>query len=267
MGKNIHHREYEFHDRWAQRESINKIDLKAIFEGSTALEHEYILSNLCSLKGKKILDIGSGLGEASVYFALKGAKVTTADISYGMLRFGKTLAKRHKVCIEPVQVISDVLPFEDESFDIVYVSNTLHHIQKLETAIREIKRILKKDGMMVSIDPIAYNPIINIYRIMANGVRTIDEHPLTISDIKAIRKNFSNCKIKTFWLLTLVLFLNFYLIDRIHPNEDRYWKRIYLVERKIAWWFRPLARLDSIILKILPIFRWWCWNVVILARK
>ena len=53
----------------------------------------YISKVILKHGGKDILDVGSGLGEASVYFALKGLNVTALDISKGMLDFTKSLQK------------------------------------------------------------------------------------------------------------------------------------------------------------------------------
>jgi SAM-dependent methyltransferase len=55
-----------------------------------------------------------------------------------------------KVYFKNVDVICDIeldkLPFENESFDVVYSSNTLEHINNIEKVMYEVWRILKKDG-------------------------------------------------------------------------------------------------------------------------
>ena len=49
------------------------------------------------LKGKKLLDIGAGLGESSVYFALHCAEVTTTDVSSEMVKTAVGLGERYGV--------------------------------------------------------------------------------------------------------------------------------------------------------------------------
>lgn len=259
--------EEAFHDAWAAGARVEDVALDAMFEGCTALEHRQILGRLGDLRGRRLLDVGAGLGEASVYFAKRGAEVTASDVSGGMLEFAGRLAAHHGARIATVQAPADALPFPDDSFDIVYIANALHHVADVPAAVGELRRVLRPGGTFVSIDPIAYNPAINVYRRMAMGVRTEDEHPLRRADVAAIRGMFAASEARMFWLLALALFAKFYLIDRVDPNADRYWKRIFRVEREIRWWFRPLAAMDDILLRLVPPLRWWCWNVVVVAKK
>jgi hypothetical protein len=69
-----------------------------------------------------------------------------------------------------------------------------------------------------------------------------------------------------FWMTTLALFAKYFLIDRVHPNQDRYWKRILTESRRSLWWWRPLLALDSLLTRV-PGARWWSWNVVLWGRK
>ncbi len=260
-------REQEFHDEWAQSRRAAEIDLRATLEGSTALEHRYISSRLGELEGKKILEVGAGLAELSVAFALRGAHVVASDLSHGMLTAAGSLARGHDVTLFRVQAMGEFLPFANGSFDVVILANVLHHVEDCGAVLREVQRVLKEGGTMVSMDPLLYNPLIRVYRRMADRVRSPDERPLTRKDVSFITGFFPSSEVRMFWFLTLALFLKFYLVDRIHPNQTPYWKHIFRVEADVAWWFRSLAKLDDWILRVLPFLRWWCWNVVVVARK
>ncbi len=61
---------------WALTTPLDQILVHECFEAPTALENRFILGQMGPLRGKKILDIGAGLGESSVYFAMQGALVT-----------------------------------------------------------------------------------------------------------------------------------------------------------------------------------------------
>ena len=85
MSNNIHRKEEDFHDQWAKSESIEYIDVIKMNESITAPEMRYITDIILTHGGSTLLDVGSGLGEASVYFATKGLDVTALDISSEML--------------------------------------------------------------------------------------------------------------------------------------------------------------------------------------
>jgi ubiquinone/menaquinone biosynthesis C-methylase UbiE len=264
--ESVFEKEEIFHDEWASSADIDKVMVDEFFEACTAPENRYILKSLGNIEGKKVLDIGCGLGESSVYFAKKGADVVATDISPGMLKVAQKLAAKHNVKLQTKKSYSNQLDFPDESFDIVYVANLLHHVD-IDSTLKEIKRVLKKGGTFVSWDPLAHNPVINVYRKMAMGVRTEDEHPIKMSELQIFKKYFPELTYTTTWLFTLNIFLKFYLIDRVHPNQERYWKKIIVEHKKLEKLYGGLERLDQGILKVFPFMKRYCWNIVIIGKK
>jgi SAM-dependent methyltransferase len=259
-------REKVFHDDWASSTSLDKIAVRNCFEAPTALENKEILRRIGSLTGKRILDIGAGLGESSVYFALKGARVTTTDLSPEMVRTCVALARMHGVEIEGVVSSGEHLNVESGAYDVVYIANTIHHVTDKKSLFEEIRRALKPGGRFFSFDPLAYNPAIAIYRKIATEVRTVDERPLRVSDLALAKQYFINVQHREFWILSLALFFKYYLIDRINPNADRYWKRILTETANSLWWWMPLCSLDAILTRT-PIIRWLAWNMVMWGEK
>lgn len=266
MSDNILIKEEIFHDNWAENINIESIDVDQFFSIPTAPENRWIKNQIGEINGKKILELGCGAGEASVYFAKQGGKVTATDISEKMLIVAQKLATKNNVSIETKKVSANELPFGDDEFDIVYAANLLHHVDIGHTA-SEIKRVLKQGGIFCSWDPVAYNPLINIYRKMATEVRTDDEHPLKLKDLKTIKKHFSNVRTKGTWFFTLYIFVKFYLIDRINPNQERYWKKIIYDYSKIEKIYTRLEKIDNFILSIFPFLKYLCWNISIIAKK
>jgi SAM-dependent methyltransferase len=262
----VHERETEFHDAWAADTHLEDVLVRECFEAPTALENRFILAKMGDLRGKSVLDIGAGLGESSVYFALQGADVTTTDISPLMVDKVRQLAEKHGVQVTGIVSTAESLCVPENHFDFVYVANTIHHIHDRDLLFHQIYLALKPGGMYVSYDPLAYNPIINAYRGMATSVRTPDESPLTVADLKLARKYFANVQHREFWILTLALFMKYYLFDGVHPNQDRYWKRILRERPQTLRWWAPLCAFDKILSRV-PLVRWLAWNIVIWGEK
>ena len=261
-----HQREAAFHDAWAGNTPIDDVLVRECFEAPTALENRFILSRIGDLRGKRLLDIGAGLGESSVYFALQGAHVTMTDISPGMVQTGRELARRFGVEVEGIVSEAETLGAAAETFDFVYIANTIHHVGDRDALFQKIHRALKPGGLFFSYDPLAYNPAINVYRRIATEVRTEDEAPLTRADLRLARKYFPNVQHREFWISTLLLFVKYYAVDRVHPNHDRYWKRILRETPESLRWWMHLRAIDAALTR-LPLMRWLAWNMVMWGEK
>ncbi len=259
------HAEEIFHDEWAAGVDVAKINVRQMNEACTAPEMRYIRHALGDLQGRTLLDVGCGLGEASVYFALLGADVTATDISPGMCATAGRLAAANGVTISThVSAAEDLGLAADRKFDVIYTGNTLHHVDLAATMPR-LLRHLQPDGLFVSWDPVAYNPVINLYRRHATQVRTADEHPLRLADIRAVQAHFRVSRTRWFWLSTLLIFCVMAVVQRRNPNKERYWKKVIEEADQWAWLYHPLERLDKFLL-LMPLLRPLCWNVVIVGR-
>lgn len=259
--------EADFHNEWASGVDVKSIDVRAMNEACTAPEMRYIRSQLGDMRGRKLLDVGCGLGEASVYFAMEGASVTASDISQGMLDVASRLAEANGVSIETMLSASEDLALRAEKglFDIIYIGNTLHHVA-IDQTLSVLLPLLKRDGLFVSWDPLAYNPVINVYRRVATEVRTVDEHPFRLADLRILKKHFKQSHTRYFWFFTLVIFLIMAIVQRRSPNKERFWKKVVEEANTWAWIYTPLQRVDNTILTLLPFLRPLCWNVVFIGR-
>ncbi|EGQ3526190.1 class I SAM-dependent methyltransferase [Staphylococcus pseudintermedius] len=109
----------------------------------------------------KILEVGSNTGFSSIEFAnvLPNSKVIGIDINKQSVEFSKQKAKKYLVNnVEFIHSDARNLPFEDNSFDVVFVSNVTSFINEKETAIKEYLRVLRPGGMFVTA-PIYYRNI------------------------------------------------------------------------------------------------------------
>src|SRR5213592_2064275 len=94
------------------------------------------------------LEIGSGTGYFSLNLLQLGAieTLTTTDISAGMLNRLSTTAASLGLEVETAQTEAEELPFEDQSFDLVFGHAVLHHIPDLDKAFAEFRRVLRPGG-------------------------------------------------------------------------------------------------------------------------
>ncbi len=113
--------------------------------------HDELLKNLQSVinvSGKRILEIGVGMGGDSIYLAKQGAKVTALDFTKEALIEVKKNAKQHHVNIDTVQADAREIPFPDGTFDVVFHQGFLEHFTNPLEMIFEQKRVLKKGGYL-----------------------------------------------------------------------------------------------------------------------
>jgi ubiquinone/menaquinone biosynthesis C-methylase UbiE len=96
------------------------------------------------------LEIGSGTGYFSLNLLQLGVirRLTATDISPGMLQRLAATADSLGVEVETVETEAETLPFEDESFDIVFGHAVLHHIPDLHRAFAEFRRVLRPGGVV-----------------------------------------------------------------------------------------------------------------------
>jgi len=259
-------RESAFHDAWSESVDPAEVPVAKAFAAATCPENRHIADWLGDVSGLRVLDLGAGAGEAATWFALRGAQVTAADLSDGMLRLAEAVGRHHGVAFECVCCPAEELPFEPESFDVVYAANVFHHADKAR-ALDEVRRVLRPGGRLACWDPLAHNPLINVYRRLARSVRSADERPLRMRDLSLFRERFSCVEHRTFWLFTLWLFLRFYVVEHVSPARERYWKKVVRESERLEGSYARLRRLDDWVLSKMPWLGRYCWNLVVCATK
>lgn len=99
------------------------------------------------LKGKRLLEIGCGIGTELVRFAKQGANVTGIDLCETSI----ALARKnfvHNALDSNLQVMNgEELRFNDDSFDFIYARMPLQYTQNPDKMVSEIYRVLRKGGM------------------------------------------------------------------------------------------------------------------------
>lgn len=246
-------REQSFHDRWAAQVNVDELDPRRIATCLTTPETIHALALLGDISGKNVLEIGCGHGELTAWLAQLGARLTTRDLSPGMVDVSRKLCRRlgfeEKIRFDIGP--GEQLEYGDASFDIVFGHDVLHHMD-LQQAGSEIHRVLKPGGRAVFAEPLGHNPILNHYRDESPETRTPDEKPLLFTDFKILGNRFSNLRHREFHLFTMALYLWFKWGEGLDPNKVRYWKRIIEEAERYRVPFAVLNGMDRILFTIVP---------------
>jgi len=199
---------------------------------------------------KKFLDYCCGEGQISIFLAENGVDITGIDISDVSIKIAKENAIAQGLKDKPTFLVMDAenLEFNDNTFDIIICSGVLHHLD-IQKAYSELARVLKDNGEIICIEPLAYNPVFQLYRKMTPQLRTEweREHILTKREIELAKKYFNNIEIKFFHFTTLVAvpFRNFSGFNFI---------------------LEVLEKIDYILLK-LPLLKWLAWQIVFILSE
>ncbi len=105
-----------------------------------------------SVQGRRVLDLACGTGDIAFAFSARGAAVTGLDLTHRMLQIAR--ARAATAGRSALFVTGDMLalPFADAGFDMVTLGYGLRNVPEQLPAIREIRRVLKPGGVMLSLD-------------------------------------------------------------------------------------------------------------------
>ncbi len=99
-------------------------------------------------KGKRVLEIGAGMGADYLEWLKAGAVATGVDLSSASLARARRRCEMAGYTPDLHQADAEHLPFADNSFDIVYSYGVMHHSPDATQCIREARRILQPGGSL-----------------------------------------------------------------------------------------------------------------------
>lgn len=97
-------------------------------------------------KGKRMIEIGCGIGALSCRFAREDAKITAIDITDAAVDMARRNAEIQSLTIDIQKADAERLAFPDHTFDYVFSWGVLHHTNNMDQAFGEVSRILKPGG-------------------------------------------------------------------------------------------------------------------------
>ena len=100
------------------------------------------------VKGKTVLELAAGTGLIAKNIVNAAAHIEASDTSAEMIREAKRRNHSAKLHFSVQDMFC--LPYADESFEVVIVSNALHIVPQPEKALAEIHRVLRDDGVLIA---------------------------------------------------------------------------------------------------------------------
>lgn len=221
--------------------------------------------NIKKVRNKKILEIGCGRGEMSVYFAKKGAKVFGLDVGPSLIDSARALAKINQVKCKFLVFDCTRLPFDQDYFDLVFVNDVLHHLSSpaMKKTIAEIYRVLARGGIAFINEPVEDSQIFdffqNIIPLKQTGfgskrpsilnrkkweeyIAGMDHHSLNTRELVSLFAKFKRIKLLQYGFINR--------LERIFPNKSQI-----------------LNRIDNNLLRRSAYLKKFCRSAVLIAQK
>ena len=211
------------------------------------------------LAGLRILDYGCGPGEWGVLLATEGAEVTLLDLSPKAIELGLRRARASGVGDRVrgmARDASDLSPFADGEFDLIFGSAAVHHTLKYANAAAELIRVLRPGGRLVLAETYGNNPVLNAARrlrawLSSEPAEQGEEIIIGAAEIRFLRSRFSRVDVAPMNLLAMA-------------------KRLFrgrFERRPVRGAIRLLEVADSVLLRVIPPLGHYAGEAVIVARK
>jgi len=215
-------------------------------ESSSTLQlaqwHHDAFSLAANPQGRRVLEVGCGVGDFAVHLARAGAEMTAVDFSPAAIEMARARATTHGVAVDFRAENAQALPFSSESFDTVFSCECLEHLPDPAQALREMARVLRRGGQLVLTTENYSNAM-----LLAWGMAWLRKEPFNSgTEVQPIEQFF------LFWRVRRMIESAglrvrrmtgahhvFLLLPGMHPHT---FVRERFQNPFMAWLFRPWAR-------------------------
>ena len=102
-----------------------------------------------ALPGRRILDLGAGMGGSAVALQLAGAFPLAYEYNLAYCTITQLRAARYNFDLPVINGVGEALPFADASFDLAICWDVLEHVQQPERLIGELARVVRPGGRVL----------------------------------------------------------------------------------------------------------------------
>lgn len=192
--------------------------------------------------GKKILEVGCGVGSDLLRFAKAGAQTVGIDFSPKSAFLAKSRLHAYNHQGDVLVADAENLPFKEEEFELIYSWGVLHHTPNPERAIHEIYRVTKPGGevcimlyhrhslvalqLYLLFGLLAFRPFRDLKDIIANHHESPGTKAYTVAEARQMFSVFKELEIKV----------------RLTPYDLRYKRDRYLprwvgklIPQRLGW--------------------------------
>ena len=234
-----------YNQQWASAEKAAQArQILLMFD--SAIKYSYEL--LGDLKGRKLLEIGCGMGDQLAYFASRGAEVVGIDVSQESLIFAQRMLQEQKLTGKVLEMSAEKLEFKDNSFDLIYINSALMHVDH-QKVLQECRRVLKKGRALIILEPLKYNPLMMVYRLFSPYRKTKPQY-MSVGEFRMLAEEFWEYVHREFYFFSLLSL----------PLFRKYPAKALLVSKQ-------LERVDSALGKVLPWLKRLYWVSVVRYGK
>ena len=123
-------------------------------------------------KTDNVLDFGCGPGSFLAASAPFCGEITGVDISQGFVSTcQQTIDDLRIYNAKAMHIRPDVVPFADNTFDVIMMVGTIHHLENVKKSIEEALRVVKKGGRILIFEPNKLNPLIWLVHFLDKNER------------------------------------------------------------------------------------------------
>ncbi len=177
---------------------------------------DYYLPDFCEFgkwRGKRILEVGCGVGSDLCEFARNGAIITGMDLSTKSVELARKRMELYRLTGDVFEGDAEKIPFGENTFDMVYSHGVIHHTANHDKAVSEIYRVLKPSGeirimlyhkpsvvilqMYLVYGLFKLRPFCNVDEILANHHESKGTRAYTTKQVQLMFSKFRHVEVKT----------------------------------------------------------------------